>query len=486
MNKNLIKVLAIVLMFAIIVPFAVSCQDNTADPGKTNPGKTDTGTEDDSRIKPDIPAGVSYIENGQPYNYRILSFDMAHEWSVKDMYAEELNEDPINDSVFNRNKAVEELLGIEITEFAASDAYDLARKSISSDLDEYDLIVIPSANQMALAQNEYLYPLEDLDYLDPTKPWWDNNAYEALSVAGAHFLIVGDMQIMDKDATFVQFFNKKMIEDYNLEDPFALVESGDWTIEKQIEMVKKVTDDTTGEGNLDKEDTWGFVGTPFCPMAFFFGFGEQIVTKNADDIPELTMNTPKMPQIVNYLIELGSSQSKIALRAAAPDVQYVFENNRGLFMGEVLQLAERLREMDTDFGLLPYPKYDKDQKDYYSVVHSTTCMLSVPNTIADPERNSVIMEALCAESKYTLREAYYDKNLETKFLRYDEGSKKMLDIIFGNRVYDLGFINNWGNFYQGFIDLIAAGSTDFASMYSKNESVALQAIDDIVEIYSAI
>lgn len=488
MNKNLIKVLAVVLMFALVLPFAVSCGEKEpvqvtrpgteSNPATNNGDDQTVGTETETRIYPDIPES-----DFEGYNFRILSYDPNHEWSVKDMYAEELNEDPINDSVFTRNKAVEELLKIEISEVAASNAVDLARKSIASGLDEYDMIVIRSTDQMTLAQNGYLYRLDEMEYLDPTKPWWDNNSYEALSIADAHFMIVGDMQIMDKDATWVQFFNKKMIEDYGLENPFDLVKNNEWTIDKQLEMIKAVTDDTNGDGLYTKEDTYGMVSTNFSPMGFFYGFGEKIATKNADDIPELTMNTPKMSQIVNYIDEICSINSKIAYTGEPADTQEVFERGRGLFLGEVLQLAERLREMDTDFGLIPYPKYDKDQKNYHSVVHSVTCMISVPLTITDSERNSIIMEALCAESKYTLRKAYYDTSLTTKFLRYDDGSSEMLDIIFANRVYDLGFINDWGGYYNGFIGMFSEGSKDFASMYAKNESKALKAIDQIVDKY---
>ena len=46
---------------------------------------------------------------------------------------------------------------------------------------------------------------------------------------------------------------------------------------------------------------------------------------------------------------------------------------------------------------------------------------------------------MTAESKYTLIPAYYDIALKTKFARNDE-SGKMLDLIFANRMYDIGHI----------------------------------------------
>lgn len=46
------------------------------------------------------------------------------------------------------------------------------------------------------------------------------------------------------------------------------------------------------------------------------------------------------------------------------NIEDTFSSGRALFCGEVLQCARRYRGMETDFGILPYPKYDSEQKDY--------------------------------------------------------------------------------------------------------------------------
>jgi hypothetical protein len=125
-----------------------------------------------------------------------------------------------------------------------------------------------------------------------------------------------------------------------------------------------------------------------------------------------------------------------------------------------------LREMECNFGILPNPKLNEAQSEYYNAVHAwCTTSVSIPIT-ADPERTGIVLEALTAESYYTLRPAYYDISLKNKLMRDDE-SGEMLDLIFDTRCYDLGHVYNWGGVFDMFGSLAAAKSTDFVSGYEK-------------------
>ena len=67
--------------------------------------------------------------------------------------------------------------------------------------------------------------------------------------------------------------------------------------------------------------------------------------------------------------------------------------------------------------------------------------------------------------------AYYDKLLDSKFVRDDE-STVMLDLIFDGLVYDIGLcFDNFIGCYGAPGKLLNEGSTDLASFYAKNKSV---------------
>ena len=95
---------------------------------------------------------------------------------------------------------------------------------------------------------------------------------------------------------------------------------------------------------------------------------------------------------------------------------------------QLIQLVPKMREMDSDFGILPYFKYDEAQQNYYTTIGSWhSVFLGVPTGPQDLERTGIITEVLASES-YDLTEAYYDKTLKGKTTR-DEESSASLDVI---------------------------------------------------------
>jgi len=210
-------------------------------------------------------------------------------------------------------------------------------------------------------------------------------------------------------------------------------------------------------------------------------------------MPELTMNSERLVGILEKSIMLMDDPSiafnlhdnAFGITGYHEGLRTVFEGGRSLFFGEVIQCVIRLRTMETDFGVIPYPKYDETQENYGHYVNGVASVLSVPITNTELERTGVIIEALTAKSMYTLKNAYYDVCLEGKFMR-DDDSKEMLDIILATRNYDIGYIHNWGNLFDSFRSCIKNGSTDFASAYVTKESAAIQQMEKTIDAWLSI
>ena len=62
--------------------------------------------------------------------------------------------------------------------------------------------------------------------------------------------------------------------------------------------------------------------------------------------------------------------------------------------------SEQLRAMNDDFGILPYPKYDENQKQYHSTSLDEFSLFVLPIDVKDKEMSAIITEALCAESSF--------------------------------------------------------------------------------------
>lgn len=86
------------------------------------------------------------------------------------------------------------------------------------------------------------------------RPWWDQRANEDLTVGGKLYFTTGDISILDNMCTMVLFFNKQLIEDNSLDDPYELVKNGTWTLDKLFAMSEKVANDLDGDQQMSIEN----------------------------------------------------------------------------------------------------------------------------------------------------------------------------------------------------------------------------------------
>ena len=108
--------------------------------------------------------------------------------------------------------------------------------------------------------------------------------------------------------------------------------------------------------------------------------------------------------------------------------------------------------------------------------------MTIPITNPEPERTGMIMESMNFLSREYVMTAIYETTLVNKVIR-DEESGEMLDLIHANRVYDIGYIFNWGSASSFIADFAANNTTDFASSYARVESRIQSAIDAYMEAY---
>jgi len=141
--------------------------------------------------------------------------------------------------------------------------------------------------------------------------------------------------------------------------------------------------------------------------------------------------------------------------------------------------------MEVDFGIIPYPKLDEYQDSYYTFVDAHSSLMAVPVMVGEIEKVGAIIEALSYESYKTVRPAYYDVALKSKFARDDE-SEKMLDIIFSGIVYDFDYVFcDWIVTYV-FFDNLRDGKQNFVSGVERNMAKAQARLEKVIEAFEMI
>lgn len=442
------------------------------------------------KLEPDLPeadfggAVINFLVKGEAHHWY---------WCSKEIYAEQENGEPVNDAVYKRNRYLEGRYNFEITEYRSSNPQSDAQKAVRADDPVYDVFMIGLNTGAEFAQNGYLTNLNSVPNINLSQPWWDQRAVSELSFGDKLYYALGDINTMDNDATFATFFNKKLIADHAMANPYELVRGNEWTLDKFNEMIIEISRDINEDGAMDGNDLFGQLSEYYCSYALFVAAGGRITRNNPDNYPELAIGGEKTSSVIDkILVNMGNRG--VTLCADDYTGTYVnpwdeltrpmFKSNQGLFYTIGMGSCREFRDMEADYGILPLPKSDNNQKDYYHFVGTGSCTsVCIPVTNANPERTGHILEAMAAESMYTLTEAYYTINFENKQLR-DEDSIEMTKIILKSRSYDIGEIFNFGDFVNMFGNMAKKNQNTFVSEYEKKETSAQKQIDKLTETFN--
>jgi len=454
------------LLLAIFFMLPCACQPNVPvsenDKNKESYGDSqiaeNNAPTEEERIYPDLEA-VDF--GGYEFKFYITNLDLPDwaEWAHRDIYSEEITGDILTDAVYNRNKKIEDKYNITIKEiiYSSSTAWgisDNVAKAVRSGDDIYD-VVVPHVHELqGMMLKGNLIDFDNIPFVDLKNPWWNQGTIKDLSINKKVFLLQGDMLIMDNDAMSAMIFNKKVLAENQLENPYEIVKKGEWTFDKLLEMGRGIAKDLNGDGKMYiKDDLFGYVLQGGVDASFIVSGGSKICGKDENDLPVITAGTERFYKITELLSEmLSDTQNSVNLHSYEGqfpiyDEQVkMFSEDRILFTWIRMRIVERLRGMETDFGIIPCPKLDKAQEKYITYNEPNAgAGISIPRTAGNVERTGMILEDLSAESRYTLQPAYYEINLRGKYTRDDE-SREMIDIILSNTAHDIGYIYNFGNY----------------------------------------
>ena len=429
------------------------------------------------------------------YQMRILNLDdEAIHWAITPIFVEEETGDVIMDSAYRRNAIVEEGLNVTIKEIYNTDPSALIRKTVNAGTDDYDVAFTYSNAAGTLASQGIYLDLFGINAFKFDELWWDQGAIECFELMNSLYFTTSDAHIMTNDSIWVMYFNKQMVQDYGLDNPYQLVRENKFTMDAMLNMMRAVVTDLDGDGAYTVDDLWGISSHGFATTAFLLCTDSPLIKKDKDGIPYLLDPNERFINAYTKTREFLNKNNGMFLDAQGTypgkSAEYdhptkTFLANKSLFCGECLSHTRVFREMENDFGILPHPKLDSSQERYLTLMVDTTPCFGIPITNTDPERTGAFMEALTGVSATTVIPAYYDVSMTNKFTR-DEDSVEMLDLIRANRVYELAIVYNWGSFYgslqnQGF----AANGENPLTVYEKQTDKTITAINKTIETFEA-
>jgi hypothetical protein len=170
--------------------------------------------------------------------------------------------------------------------------------------------------------------------------------------------------------------------------------------------------------------------------------GEESIAKDASDIPYLNvMNNERFLSIFERMFSImwdnGVWCPNTEDQNFWSETVGMFGSGRALFSASTFYYLNEFRDVEVEFGIIPYPKFTEDQSGYHSRVEGGCKIAVIPVTNKKPENAGALLEAMACYGFNEIIPNYYEIALKRKNSR-DEQSAEMLDLIFSTRSYDLG------------------------------------------------
>lgn len=498
MKNVLIKVVALLLISLMLCPCLVACGGKGNDTTQDNQSSSDSGADTTPvEEKPELlPAGTWY----DGYKFRVL---VSGNFNNND-FKTDTSESPVNQAKYKRNSALQEKYGIgieynDVIKFGSSGGsgtgYKELQKSYNTASYDYDAAMVGTYDVSTAAYSGYLSDLnsDTLGYIDLTKSWWDQRANESLMIDEKMFYTTGDISLTDNIITNCIMFNKEMIKgNDSMRDPYQMVANNEWTWDNFSTEIKKVSEDIDGNDKMDKNDRYGLLTWNDAMLASFSSARQSFAKINDYNEIELCIYSQGSVSMVNKYIDLiRDSRSvynyQVLSKSDWDKVRIaMFDNDQAAYYMTLFSTVPKHRDSNTDFGILPFPKYSADQEMYGHLVSAFHCQfLCVPFYIEDATRAGGIVEELAYEGKRVLTPAYYEQTLVGQYVR-DEESIEMLDIIFASAMYDIGIYYEVGNLKDSIIGMAKTKENTFASIYNAARDAAEDDIKKINDTFREI
>lgn len=486
------KFISLILLSALVLSQLACTQQEDIDSETTASDSLETTTTTPETTTDNLPSDLDF--GGETVNI------LYRNELLNEFYVEEDTGDIVDSAVYNSIKNVEERLNVTIN-VTARDGYMASARddynnhiinSVLADDDQYDWVDMLVGLIPAKLTQGVFADLCEVDYIDIEQPWYLKGT-EDMMIDDKLYFISGDSSLGYIKSAYVIFFNPEVVENYHIENLYTLVDEGKWTLDKVAELAQIASEDLNGDSVYDENDKLGFLVHNYNHLAGFYSATDtHMYEKDSDGNFQFVFGSERDAGVCEKLYQVlyntvGSFDCNLS-DTTESEVQPFNVLTNKFISGDILMMTAQLdesiqylRNMET-YGILPYPKYDEEQENYYTISRSAHSAFAMPVTCDDRDMAGAVMEALSSEKYRTVLPKYFETALKVKY-SHDDDTGRMLDIIRDSMVFNFEFIFNHviGSPVLDIFRKCYSTENAFASILASNKTMLETKIGDYIE-----
>ncbi len=299
-----------------------------------------------------------------------------------------------------RNAAIEKKYNIKITlteESGGPTITDRIRTEALAGTDYCDLVLLESTSFHTLAATDSLLNVRSIPYLDINADFFYEKSLEATTLGSFSYGIAGDFVYKPEDVK-VMFFNKTLLSQAPLPDLYSLVEENQWDMENLLLYSEEIFSLARANG----ADVYGILSTENqedLVKVFWAASGMDFMKNEYGTRPELIYNNDATDNFISGFSNTFCRSVAFSTSTVHQSAVTSFASGDSLFLIAPLSTASQLVGCGIDWGLIPIPKLDINQKEQYSYTDLGYTLAGFAKGTADQVFSGIITSAFFATSK---------------------------------------------------------------------------------------
>lgn len=454
---------------------------------QTSQGDTDTTVAETEKV--DYLSSIPKADFGGD-EFRIIVQSASDRPNV---HTEEETGEVINDQLIARDRLISEMFSCDVTYTEYTDRgllYKDLTRLITAGEDAYDMVMttLTDSGLGNLASAGMLYDLGSLGALDLTAEHWCKSSVETMTFGDKIYAAAGPISLCYCYSPYVLFANLDMAEDFKLGNLYETVENGKWTLDEMSKCMKNIYEDLNQNGEIDIDDRFPLTVTNEAGNAFYIGCGQRMTEKTSSEVT-FNIDSVQSIDVLDKLNSLFKTDEVLKTDSFASDATLsnyktkAFVDSNAHFCAAPMQWGViNFRDMDADYAILPFPKYDENQDNYYSHINTYfPVAVGIPATSKRAEKTASVMEAMAYYSNENIVPKITNVVLKEKIAR-DENSKKMIDIIYQNATVEFNCVFNLAGTASLLREYAAGVSDNFTSQYASLKTQAQTKLSELTEL----
>ena len=371
---------------------------------------------------------------------------------MKYYWVEKSEGDAMSEAIYARQEKVYNYLGVEVVATSAGSYRDYVepfRNAVEKRDGSVDCLMSHVQTGVSgFVKNMYLKDFNEVQGIDLDQDYWNAEFMDMLAIDGSRYLGFSNFNIL---YTNVIAFNKDMLDQYapTMEKSlYQLVEDYEWTLDQMLALAQLVSIDKTGDGKTT-DDTYGLTGQQWVPwINFFHASNINLVEPNESGKYEISfmnsVNAERTNTLVKKLKEFSSSEyayleypesTPTGNKIASPKVPLT--SGRALMQLTATYSLEGFLKYDLNFGVVPYPMFDTNQKSVGYRSLQWGGYLCIPSYVSNEQMVGETLEILSFYSDDVMI-TFYEKMLGKQVADVPEDAKMLDEYIWNTVTTDFG------------------------------------------------